>query len=434
MSKLSENELSENELMMLSTLVYYDGARVEGKDLYEIADELSKNPNPDSFQCEMTSEEITTLANAIIDNPNFEDMTVAAVPDERSSVDAACFVDAEGNATVAVKGTGPINEEWIDDAMGAAYADTQMQKDLSNFITENCEKYNDITITGHSKGSNMAQYATIVNGDKIDRCVGFDGQGFNDEFLNKYANEIEANADKITSYSAHNDPINILLNSIVNDDQNHYLPCSGENMKAHSMYLLWLDNQNNLDEDGNLKEYVPQSPLMKELDEQLDDFVNNLDLSEEDEKEFYEFLGHVLGALLVKENRLRSWQLALEEAKDVDFSNVYDAIKKYINSKSNENKNSFAGPADFCVNVRLLEQESENYLTYSKRLTKYAEELNSIRKDLELTQVFQKLKLIREVNQLEDLAESAKDVHIALSESAKQYKKSESTLVSMVII
>ncbi len=50
--------------------------------------------------------------------------------------------------------------------------------------------------------------------DKVDRCVSFDGQGFSNEFCEKYKEEIEKNSYKITSISAYTDPVNALLNPI----------------------------------------------------------------------------------------------------------------------------------------------------------------------------------------------------------------------------
>lgn len=39
------------------------------------------------------------------------------------------------------------------------------------------ESYDSITVTGHSKGGNKAQYVTVLS-DKVDRCISMDGQGF----------------------------------------------------------------------------------------------------------------------------------------------------------------------------------------------------------------------------------------------------------------
>ena len=50
--------------------------------------------------------------------------------------------------------------------------------------------YDSITVAGHSKGGNKAQYVTVLS-DKVDRCISMDGQGFSQEFIDKYYAEIQ---------------------------------------------------------------------------------------------------------------------------------------------------------------------------------------------------------------------------------------------------
>ena len=46
-----------------------------------------------------------------------------------------------------------------------------------------CANYTDITVTGHSKGGNMSQYATVMCSGQVSKCISFDGQGFNKDFI-----------------------------------------------------------------------------------------------------------------------------------------------------------------------------------------------------------------------------------------------------------
>ena len=59
---------------------------------------------------------------------------------------------------------------------------------------------NHLTVSGHSKGGNRAQYVKILT-DQVDRCVSFDGQGFSSEFLELYAEEIEQKNENLIPLS-----------------------------------------------------------------------------------------------------------------------------------------------------------------------------------------------------------------------------------------
>lgn len=64
-------------------------------------------------------------------------------------------------------------------------SDTIQQERAAEYINNLPLKYgNDLTVSGHSKGGNKAQYVTIVT-DRVERCLSQDGQGFSPEFLKK---------------------------------------------------------------------------------------------------------------------------------------------------------------------------------------------------------------------------------------------------------
>ena len=78
--------------------------------------------------------------------------------------------------------------------------------------------YDSITVTGHSKGGNKAQYVTVLS-DKVDRCISMDGQGFFQEFLNQYYVEIEKKGGCIKNYFLDGDFVSILLFPVPGSDQ-----------------------------------------------------------------------------------------------------------------------------------------------------------------------------------------------------------------------
>lgn len=140
--------------------------------------------------------------------------------EDKNGLRACCFVkESNGNIedVVAVfRGTAGSNE-WKDDLMMANAVSSEIMDDAAIYIKNLPEKYgNNITVTGHSKGGNKAQYVTIVT-DRIGRCVSFDGQGFSKEFLEFYSARIEERKSIITSISAEHDFVNSLLFPIAGD-------------------------------------------------------------------------------------------------------------------------------------------------------------------------------------------------------------------------
>lgn len=165
---------------------------------------------------------------------------------------ALCFTETNNTkeAIVAFKGTSG-GAEWIDNVEGLNVADTQCQKEALDFI-ENLP-YDSITVTGHSKGSNKAMYVAIVS-DKVDRCVGYDGQGFSQEFIDKYWAEIEARGQNITNYSLSTDYVHILLFPVPNSNQVYCRGFGVDNVMQHhspnSLFVTTITGELVLDEKG----------------------------------------------------------------------------------------------------------------------------------------------------------------------------------------
>lgn len=219
-----------------------------------------------------------------------------------------CFTDSNypGKAIVAFCGTKD-GKEWADNLEGLAKADTECQKAALDFI-ENLS-YEDITVVGHSKGGNKAQYVTVLS-DKVRRCVSMDGQGFSQEFLDKYWAEIEEKACEIRNYSVANDYVNILM---------FYVPgaktiyCYGENdngLKNHSASSFFRyeqdENRNwyishNSNGDAELIE-TTRDEIMTYLHEFTCFIIN--EMPDEDKKAVIRYLGMLFSISMDEKYRI----------------------------------------------------------------------------------------------------------------------------------
>ena len=177
--------LSDNELILLDNLMYFDqGSLDNGMTVSEIAVRiLDKVADPgwvaenDRSALNTSSASWKRMAESILSNRELGRYTMTNCEMTSDSGDrpvyAACFVDDINNPTdvnVAFKGTTG-GYEWHDNGEGAYMTDTKCQMEAAGYINRLPEAYgNHITVTGHSKGGNKAQYVTITT-DRVERCV-----------------------------------------------------------------------------------------------------------------------------------------------------------------------------------------------------------------------------------------------------------------------
>ena len=265
--------LSNAQLLMLDNLIYFDGCQ-DDCTVEEIINRIEKKwENDETFTGSLMDHTETGSFIAMVKkDKTLMNYTVKNYHQDSTGMRAACFVDDQDNPTdvnVVFRGTVE-SYEWGDNAKGAFLSDTEIQKKAANYIKTVSKSYGDyLTVTGHSKGGNLAQYVAIFT-DSIARCVSFDGQGFSREFIEKYKDEIKKRANSIVSISASGDYVNCLLYPIAgsriyieNEPQKDFI-------KNHSPFIL-------LDENGNLRREGKQSDLSKLINDYTTYLLSSLD-------------------------------------------------------------------------------------------------------------------------------------------------------------
>lgn len=279
------SKYSEKELLLLSNFMYCDvsvdnGTISEILDRYRNADgtftaeSVSLVTASGGLDNKQVADLFTQMSEHISnDNPEFGALSATRTINE-GNIRGACFTDPlDDNPVVAFRGTGGSKEAWTDDVAGGFEADTKMQKLASDFIAYECAGYSDITVTGHSKGGNMAQYVTVAHSGKISSCVSFDGQGFSDGFMKEHEKEIAKAQGLIKSVSAYNDFVNILLHPIAGTVK--YVNNNDGGADAHSSMSLL--NSNTFDDKGNIITTKEQSGIVKKIKSLSDKLVDALD-------------------------------------------------------------------------------------------------------------------------------------------------------------
>ncbi|MCR5109042.1 MAG: DUF2974 domain-containing protein [Lachnospiraceae bacterium] len=287
---------SEEDLLLLNNYIYMDMSMkydnlddaldaYSSKDKEESREGISKRVfEPKAFpenvggglNDENAAEVFKRLDKATDKGGSLEGVRITRTLNE-GNVRAMCVEKPTGEAAVIFRGTGGSFEAWEDNVEGEFLADTDMQRIAADFIEADCGGYKDLTVSGHSKGGNLAQYVTVVCAASVGNCISFDGQGFGREFLEKYPDEVEKAKGKITSICAHNDYVNILLNPIAGETVYVSNKNSGP-VGAHSSFSLI--EHGIFDESGRVlrDEKVKQSMFARSLDRLTDSLTGAFDI------------------------------------------------------------------------------------------------------------------------------------------------------------
>ncbi|MBE5960048.1 MAG: DUF2974 domain-containing protein [Lachnospiraceae bacterium] len=207
---------------------------------------------------------------------------------------SALFVDpSTKDAVVVFRGTA--SKEWKDNFVGGGstgtadgVSTTHQQNALKWYQSLGLDDYNSVTVSGHSKGGNKAKYITVMD-DSVDRCLSFDGQGFSDEFVEKYKDAIARNQDKILNNNVDSDYVNLLLNDIGNTIfYKGYDYGDGGFLENHCPNTFL-----NFNKDGTFSMSTSErDPGMKVLDDFLNSYLRTL--SSEDKAKTLSFIGELV--------------------------------------------------------------------------------------------------------------------------------------------
>ena len=324
-----QDRLSESELLLLTNYEYFNSSVNSGTIKDNIAKLKDEKGNYDIQKIReegvigeiISEEDALDILDRLEKNEKLNGLHMARNID-RGGIRATLYTDEKDkNPTLVFRGTGGTYKAWKDNVLGEYQTDTRLQRMAADFVKYECADYSDITTTGHSKGSNLAQYVTVVCGSQIDRCVGYDGQGFSRNFHKEYKKEIATAKNKITAISGFNDFVNILLTPIAGEIL-YVKNQEGLSADMHSCYTL-LSN-GSFDNEGDFKRdfgVVPQLPAMTLAKWASDGVVSIIDSLPEDgdekaSKVMAAWVASIFSADMGKEYEQEEIKKAINEFKD----------------------------------------------------------------------------------------------------------------------
>lgn len=223
--------LTEEQMLMLNNLIYlkdFSNSKNQNRSIGQILDDISDKMNSKGgykFNNPPSDDEWKQIVQIARNDEELSGMYVCRTMDNKNSGGRAMCVTSSPSADgehypegtesyVVFAGTG--KNEWRDDAVAATETDSPYQEEAYEFVENLPEDLQDITVSGHSKGGNKAMYVT-VRSDRVKECYAYDGEGFSQEFVDKYKEEIEKKRVNIHLRCHYRDYVNLLLISIAGD-------------------------------------------------------------------------------------------------------------------------------------------------------------------------------------------------------------------------
>lgn len=318
------NELTDEQLMLLEQITYMEKCCETVDILYKVKNvgkmmnlfteeklqELESLTEPGSIGAtDATGAEWAAIIRAIKDDEYLMNLELR---DSNDDAGMYCFeyvppLNDEGSTNISLQQNDAIvvfrgtvdGDEWKDNVEGLNSTDTECQIEALDFIES--LPYDNITVVGHSKGANKAQYVTILS-DKVKRCVAMDGQGFSQEFFDKYYAEIEEKGALITNHSLANDYVHILLFPVPGATQVFYQGVEDKYGIANHFASSFFSFQ--YDESGHLG--FEMCPIVENEDEvmtylrEFTYFIIN-EMPCEKKVPVIEFVGNILATLMASE-------------------------------------------------------------------------------------------------------------------------------------
>ncbi len=238
---------------------------------------------------------LNILKNSTVNDPILAFTTISKLEKSKEGATVGFFKRPDGEVSIVFKGTG--SGEWIDNGEGLSgiskvntyityksginipikniiiedYA-TDMQAQALNWFNRNVyengwDKSHNITVSGHSKGGNKAQFVAL-NSDIIDICYSFNGQGFSPEMIEyskkKYGEDYYKRIEKIFNLSADNDYVNVLGTRLAPKENIYYFK------GINGLHYI----ESILSPDGTLNNQTPQGKFSHYIEDISDELMD----------------------------------------------------------------------------------------------------------------------------------------------------------------
>lgn len=221
---LAEKEFSDEDALVLAEFCYlkFDGIVGDYEDAPISLEAIEFHVNKeDLFQDKRYEKDNRALYDAMVESRRFGGLKAAYYAnkisvDKLSQFSAVTVILDEAHTVVCFRGTDETMVGWQEDFAMALKKPIYGQKRSIKYLSEVAKlTTGPLYVTGHSKGGNLAFYASMMCSGKvlkrIEKIYNFDGPGFRPEFLAEQ--EFGRIADKAVKYVPKASPIGLFLDT-----------------------------------------------------------------------------------------------------------------------------------------------------------------------------------------------------------------------------
>lgn len=248
---MSSSGFSEIEMMYLAKLSYFDvpgveythgrsGGHASGDTMQALSlyDMLTDKDVYNSMVAEFGENDIKSFAAKVKD----KDYTIVKATNDRDGTGfSALAIEGpdKGNVTVAVRGTESFNMDYdskkdvMTDAQLGISPEADQQTKMNEFM-QAMEKYDSISLTGHSLGGNLVVSGAICfkYKEKIEGVYTYNAPGQNALYKSLHKKDIEEIEDRIKNYINAEDIVSDINDVIGNVE---YVETNGSDGLNHSL-------------------------------------------------------------------------------------------------------------------------------------------------------------------------------------------------------
>ena len=134
--------------------------------------------------------------------------------------------------------------DWLHADVALAWDEQTLQQAEMERFMKGFERYNSISLVGHSLGANLAMHGAVTfpYSNKITAVYAIDGPGYNQAYINFHRKEIERINNKIYNFQQEHDIVSsslISIGDIIPLDSS--VPYDGLDFKHHSRYAIGVE-------------------------------------------------------------------------------------------------------------------------------------------------------------------------------------------------
>ncbi|SEQ61121.1 Protein of unknown function [Lachnospiraceae bacterium NE2001] len=275
---LEERELTIIDNLVLCQLGYLDLKPIwdEATESLTLREAVERLNGSFVYKLAVSSADDDAFTRACAESERFGTLRITdyvdiVSPDSDEQFAALTFSLSDERAVIVFRGTDDTIVGWKEDFM-LSYTRVPAQAEALKYAERIIQMFDHSIVAGHSKGANLALYATAYMDDsfiqKVDKIYLNDGPGFCEDILDTHR------IDRIKDKAVRITPEFCVVGGIFEPDipQNYVVGSSGRQLLQHDLQTWEI-------EDGQLQLLEKHDDVSEKINQVFDKFIEKMDMA-----------------------------------------------------------------------------------------------------------------------------------------------------------